>query len=758
MKLMIQNLIEKNTEDLSLNDIKKQLETINYTFKDELNMILKGLELENIKYVHNIRNKNIKLISNFFLASIENGIATFKSYDRHKLEKYLNELEKQGIIYCDQDKNKYRKMPDNYCVVEVKSSKKGILYCELNEEKYYLSSDDFKHVLLFDLIIVKKNKNNIKFDKIINRNESKIVGEITIVDAQKTIIPFNMDKDYPFIVKKQNLKTYVEGDRILIELETEMQDGYFNGKVVKYLGNKKDMNQDFISICASYGFRYGFSKETKEELKDIPTEIIPEDLDNRFDLRSEVTYTIDGIDAMDLDDAISVQRTKKGGYILKVHIAHVSHYIKYDSAIFQDALINTTSIYTPGAVNPMFPHQISSGICSLQEKQDRLVRTVEIEYDKFGNRIDFIIYPAIINSQKKMCYDNVNLYFEKDIVSPGYEPFTEDLDIALNLSERLSSKKFHRGYIGFENDEVVFSLDEDGNPIAMNLKERGKAQELIENFMIEANECVAIHAGTLPFPYRNNGFPSQEKLKFALKGLKNMGIKIPEIEKLNNHHVLQKILMDASSQENSIIILRMILFSLQKAYYSPNNIGHFGLALDNYTHFTSPVRRINDYMVHYLIDLYEQDNLTDKKLHEIYKILESICLRASTKERDADLVSYQTEKLQMAKYMENKIGEEYEMFILKIQPNHVVVTAKGLIEGKVLLSDFINDSVTYNHNKNFLNSHSGWTYKIGHKVAVQVKEVSLIEPNVYFYITDCFTKNESKEARHAKRRRKKKNQ
>jgi ribonuclease R len=299
------------------------------------------------------------------------------------------------------------------------------------------------------------------------------------------------------------------------------------------------------------------------------------------------------------------------------------------------------------------------------------------------------------------------------------------------LSDKLTSKKLNRGYIGLENDELCFELDENNFPIAVNSRQVGKGQELIENFMIAANEAISVMAGTLPFPFRNHGFPDPDKLNETLKDIENIDLKLCSNLNGNSNQVLQVILESLKDKDNFIVISRLILFSLQKAYYSSNNIGHFGLALESYTHSTAPIRRIVDYWVHHLLDLYEEQNLTNEELNDLYVTVENICSHASLKERETDLLAYQVDKLEMAKYMSKRIGEGYKMFIQDIRKSHLIVRAKGLNEGIVKYNDFDGFAAKIKRKKMILGT-DGYLYKIGDSLDVNVKSASIEDGKVYY--------------------------
>lgn len=715
-----------NSKNVSYTKILKGLKTYKFNTAAERDCVIERLKLEEIDYIVNDKKNFITIDSNFFVD--ENY--DIKSFDLKDVNESLISLRKQEKIIFNDTTEKYSPFPTNHTVVNVNSTKKGILFFEHKDETFYIDNDDEIKVLKNDVIVVKFKDHNFKIVNIIDRSKVKLICEIKNENDDLSLVPLNVQPNFPISFNKNLLKKYTVGDRVLVNVEETLHDGKYHVSINNLICNKLDINSNYKTLSAAFGFRYDFSEETLNEINQIEPSIKKTDINERIDLRHKNIFTIDPASAMDLDDAISIEKTDNG-YILQVHIAHISHYVKLDSSIFKDALQNTTSLYFPGSVNPMFPHKISSEICSLLPGKDRLCRTFEIHFDNTGKKVDYRSYKSIINSKIKMSFEDINEYAETGNAKEEYQPFLKDIDNMFTLSDKLTSHKLTRGYIGLENDELCFKLDEDNFPIAVSSTKEGKAQELIENFMLETNEAVSIMAGTLPFPYRNHWFPDETKLYNTINDLKDIEIKVCQNIKHKPNQVIQEILNAVKDQENFLVISRLILFSLQRANYSTLNQGHFGLALESYTHSTAPIRRIVDFMVHSLLDIYESEQIETIDLEKIEATLEEICLRASEKEREADMLEYHVDKLEMAKYMSKRIGEQYEMFIQDIKSDYVLVRAKGLNEGIIKLEDFY-VLVEKAKNRKMLYTKGKGRFTIGNKLIVSVKDVDIDNCIVYY--------------------------
>ena len=593
---------------------------------------------------------------------------------------------------------------------EIESNKVNKQYIEHEGKRHYIKPGLY---LSKDKVKYKFVNGKIEILSIISRKKSNFICEVKCENAQIKLIPFK--DSVPFEIDTKQLKYVVEGDRLLIKLNNKLIDGKYVGTLERIICNSRDMDASIKTLCQLHGFKTEFSPKAIEELKNIPYKVLKKDLLNRKDKRKEQFFTIDCFDTKDRDDAIAIEKLPDGGYILRVAISHVTHYIKKDSAIFKEALERGTSVYTPGAVNPQLPQQITNGICSLNEKVDRLTKTVEIRFDKDANILKYKIYDSIINSKKALSYDEVNEYFKSGLVPKNADRLIERLEECKELSEKLTKKKNKRGYINLITDEIKYIVLEN-EILSTGTYEQGIGQEIIENFMVIANNVIAsdISKKNLDFIYRNHGVLELEKLKKSIIKLKNSILTNKEI--LNSDGNLSGILSLLSNDMDGLIISRHILTSLKKADYGVENIGHYGLGLKEYTHSTSPIRRGTDLVVQYLLDLYNSDNEFNKE-----QLLAELINHASVfseREIAADKIEYEAESLKTFDYFKKNNIHDLDVFILDIRKDYIIVKKKGIPEGIVQIKnlepfgyfDSKDNTIKVRNNKR--------VYKIGCKLKV----------------------------------------
>ena len=479
-----------------------------------------------------------------------------------------------------------------------------------------------------------------------------------------------------------------------------------------------------------------FSADVKEELKKIPDHVLEEEYQGRKDLREEEIFTIDGDDTKDIDDAISLKQTPDG-YELGVHIADVSHYVQEGTALDSEALERGTSVYLVDRVIPMLPHELSNGICSLNPNVDSLTISCVMQFDWNGNMTSYDIFPSVIKSRKQMTYHCVNQILEKNEVPNGYEPFVETLKKMRDFSQILRKVKHARGAIDFDIDEAKILVDENCVPTEIKLRNRGTGEKLIEDFMIAANECVASHIFymNLPFIYRIHESPKEEKIKEFLNFVSTLGYHVEGKVKDNHPKTIQKILQSLEDKKEYKILASLMLRSMQKAIYSKDNVGHFGLASRCYTHFTSPIRRYPDTTVHRLLHTYLFDqNLSSHTLHTYEEKLIYIAEHSSMKERASVDCEREVEDMKMAEYMEQHIGEEFEGMISSVMSFGLFVELDNLIEGLVPIKD-MNDFFHYDEERMTLTGEkSHIEYRIGERLVVKVVRASKEEKQIDFEI------------------------
>lgn len=673
------------------------------------------------------------------------------SSNKEEIEKCISKLIEQKMIFKVDD-TKYGYISENHFIRPLLTTKSGQKYIETNgSERLYINKNNLNGAFDFDEVIVLKEENEGKILKIIKRTNPNIVCEIENINGIKKLHAFNIPESTTFSISKNQLKNFVDGDRIIIKVDDINQDNSYNAEFVKYLGHKNDPNSDIKVIAASRDFEFEFNDDVLEEIKNIPTEVNEDEIKDRLDLRNECIFTIDGINTKDIDDAISLEKLPNGNYILGVHIANVSHYVKKGSAIFEDAYNRGTSVYLLNYVIPMLHHKLSNGICSLNPNEDRLTKSCIMELDHNGNVINYKICPSVINSKKKMNYDSVNMILENDIIPEGYENFVDTLKNMQELSNILSAKRKENGALEFASNELKVDTDENGKALSFDLYHQASAERLIENFMIIANETVANHITWLNLPcvYRVHDCPLDQVLDSTVSFISNLGYRINKVKNSESPKLVQQLLTKLSKYEEYPILSNLVLRSMQRAYYTTDNIGHFGLASDSYTHFTSPIRRFPDLMVHTLLDKYDKiytEGYTDNDLNSYLEGLESRlkegCKHSSYKERQADLAEDDSNKYAMLQYMEDYIGKSFEGIILEISEKNLRVKTDNQIIGKVKLYDIDGDKFTFNHEKcRLYGKNTGQQYRIGNKVLLTAKKVDKCDKEIYFTLNENLSKD-----------------
>lgn len=674
-----------------------------------------------------------------------NGIKKYlglsKKHMNEELKEVLNSLELEGLLYEDKD-GLYKKIPSNFLVTTIDETKKGTKYYETNNIRCILQKNKLNGALCYDKVIIDTNTNEVV--KVLVRNMPNVVCEVRMtIEGFKYLYPVNTNNNLKITIGTQKMKKLIPGSRVLIEATNEIYDNMYVGKYIKTIGFINEPDIDFKTIAYNYGFNLEFPKEVLEELKKFSNEVTYEDKIGRVDLTDERVFTIDGKDCKDMDDAISIKRKEDGGYILKVHIAHVSHYVKFGSAIFEEAARRGNSVYFPDSVVAMLPERLSNELCSLNPNVERLTRTVEIELDKNAKVTSYKTYRSVIKSKLKMNYDDVFDIITGKEAKSEYKPFVNDLMILKELSEKLTKIKIERGYTSFDSEELKFVMDELGNTKEILVEKDNIAHEIIENCMLLPNELVTHLYPGFPFGFRNHELPSAYKMYDLIETLKELGYPIKNLKNMKPNFLIQRLLNDFKGKEEYVIISRIILTSLKLAYYGTENKGHFGLALQNgYTHYTSPIRRLNDLIIHNLLDMYEDGNLTKEKLIEIDNMIEKLLEHASRMERQAEKAEYEADKLQVINYLKQHIGEEQIAYIEKITPEYIKVIVPGLMDGIIKFDDMPERTYMLPSGK-LKGVDTGRVYKPGHKVLLTIKDATYVDKSIYYNLIDNLTLTES---------------
>lgn len=646
-----------------------------------------------------------------------------------ELEDNLKELVTEGVLHMSKNRE-YMLMSNTKSlkVGKLRINKNGNGFVECEPEDIFVHSNDLNGAINGDFVEVeiKTRLNDPEPEgyirNILKRDLKNVVGEM--VKDKKTLAFKPDDEKLNIAVKltKESMKGCVEGHKVVISIIKEIGNRTFLGKVEKIIGHKNDPGVDILTIAAKHSIETEFSEEVKRELKNLPDEVCENDLIGRTDLTKEMIFTIDGDDTKDIDDAISVKRDGKN-YVLGVHIADVSNYVKVGSALYDSAFSRGTSSYLADTVIPMIPHQLSNGICSLNPEVIRLTISCVMTIDGNGKIISYDIFPSYIKSRKQMTYKNVNKILDENIIPEGYGEFADTLKLMHELSKILRQEKINRGYIDFGIDEAKVIQDENGKAIDIVKRIQGTGEKLIEDFMIAANETVATHISNLdlPFIYRVHDLPNAEKIEDFSNLIKQMGYQIHTNLNKITPVTMQKLLNEFRDKDEFVILSDMLLRSMKKAIYSTNNIGHFGLASKNYTHFTSPIRRFPDLTVHRLLRTYLFENRIDMEtINFNAKYLIDVAEHSSETEVNSVEAERDVLDMKMAEYMESHIGEEYEGIISGVTNFGMFVELDNLIEGLVHISTLDGFYTYVPEMLSLISANKKNKYRIGDKVKIIV--------------------------------------
>ena len=648
-----------------------------------------------------------------------------------KLLKELDELEKSLLIYRTK-KDKYMLFQNCHLKAgKFIANRNGYGFVDINEpEDIFIARSNINKAIHGDTVFVEiidetAGKKEGKIVKIVDRSAKELVGEYNIVKNVGQVTPDDDHYKFKVEVAFEDSKSAIDGHKVLVKILNRKADNLYTGEITKVIGHKNDPGIDILSIACKYNINDEFSEEIEKELETIPYEISEKEKKGRKDLTKKQIFTIDGADTKDIDDAISLDILANGNYLLGVHIADVSHYVTETSYIGKEALERGTSAYLGGKVIPMLPQKLSNGICSLNPNVERLAVSD--------------IYLSLIKSKKQMTYDAVNKILEKNEVPEGYEEFKETLIKMNELAHILRQNKIDRGYIDFDIKEAKIEVNDRGEAIDIKMRHRGQGENLIEDFMIAANEAVAstIYYMELPFIYRVHGEPSVEKIQNFARFVSILGYKIEAKLKNVTPKTVQKILANLKNKKENQILSQLLLRSMQKAVYDKNNIGHFGIASKCYTHFTSPIRRFPDLTVHRLLKTYLIEQKINPETMQLWENkLDIIGPHSSKKERDAFECECEVDDMKMAEYMEKHIGEEYIGMISEVLSFGMFVELENLVEGLVRI-DSLNDRYIFDEETFTIRSKKDKRgYRLGDRVRIKVIAANKITHKIDFEILE----------------------
>ncbi len=684
------------------------------------------------------------------MEEFKHELSAHDSDDFKEMVKAVVALEEEGEIHRTK-KDKYIKMSETDMLKgKLSMHKRGFGFLRPEEgdmEDIFIPPTSINGALDGDTVLVEVQKHS-KGDNqegqvttILTRGTTRVVGEyhasknfgFVEPDSQKMI-------DDVFIPKNHNLGA-IDGHKVLVELTKYREgDDKPEGHVIQILGHKNDPGVDILSIIYQHGIEIEFPEEVMKEAEATPDTISQDELDGRRDLRDEFTITIDGADAKDLDDAIAVKKLDNGNHELTVSIADVSYYVDEASAMGKEAYERGTSVYLVDRVIPMIPHRLSNGICSLNPGADRLTMSCRMEIDGSGKVVDHDIFQSVIHSDRRMTYDAVNRMLDDEdqtLISefPDVYPM---LKKARELAMILRKRRKKRGAIDFDFNEAKVLVAEDGTPSDVVLRTRSVGERMIEEFMLVANETVAehFHWMEVPFLYRVHEDPKEEKLRQFFEFITNFGIVVKGKGNEIHPRAMQEIVEEVEGRPEEMVISTLMLRSMQQARYAEDNLGHFGLAADFYTHFTSPIRRYPDLVVHRLIRKYLIEGKTDQKTQKrMESELPDIAEHTSNRERRAQEAERDTDDLKKAEYMVQHVGETFEGVISGVMNFGMFVELPNTIEGLVHVSHMTDDHYQFQErHMALIGDRTGTVYRIGDPVEVEVLDVNLHERLIDFKI------------------------
>ena len=626
----------------------------------------------------------------------------------------------------------------------------GFVKIEDQEDEIYISRENSKNALNGDTVAIKiiaekegDKKQEGKIVKIVRHEKDTVVGTFQKSRNFAFVVPDDKNFGTDIFISKANWGKARDKKKVLVQILKYPEKGKnAEGKVIEVLGGINEAGVDMLSLIKQYELPYKFPDEVVTEAKAYGDKIDPSDLPRRRDLRNDIIFTIDGEDAKDLDDAIHVEKLENGNYKLDVHIADVSHYVREKTELDKEAYLRGTSIYMLGRVIPMLPRELSNGICSLNAGEDRYTLSCSMEITPKAKIVSSDIYKGVIRVTERMCYTDVQKILDRsdETVLKRYEKYISYFDLMAELANILKAKRKENGYLNLEIPESKIILDENGVAIDVKKYETYFANEIIEQFMLIANETVAEKFYWLqaPFIYRNHEAPDVDKVKELNKSLYNFGYKIKiSKEEIIYPNEFAKILEDVKGKDEEKVVSNIILRTLRVAKYEAENKGHFGIASKYYCHFTSPIRRYPDLFIHRIISKYLDNDylVNDFWIKKYEKRAEKRAENCSERERVATKVEREAEDIKKAEFMESKIGEEYEGIVSSVTNFGIFVELDNTVEGLIRYEKLGDEYFIYNEEKRqAIGEHTGKVYQIGDKVKIRVANARKLMRQIDFEI------------------------
>lgn len=677
------------------------------------------------------------------------GAQDFKSF-----LKLLNELENEGHIV--------RSRTERYGIPERMNLLRGRLQAhakgfgflipeDRDHPDVYIHANDMGGAMNGDTILVRittrgaaGGKLEGEVAKVVTRANTQIVGLFQMNEGYAFVLPDDKRIGRDIFIPKEAFHGAMDGHKVVVNILSYPEGrAAAEGEVIEILGHKNDPGVDIISIIRKHRLPESFPEEVLEEATSVPEVIAESDLAGRRDLRGKRIVTIDGEDAKDLDDAVNVERLDNGNYVLGVHIADVSYYVREGSPLDREAYNRGCSVYLVDRVIPMLPHRLSNGICSLNPQVDRLTMSCEMEFDEHAKVVRHDVFTSVIKTSERMTYTNVRKLLSDEPEAELLERYAylmDDFRLMQDLASKLRNRRMKRGAIDFDFEESKILVDASGKPTDIVKRERSVAEQIIEEFMLAANETVAEHFHWLkvPFLYRIHEDPDNEKLQHFMEFITNFGYTVRGRGNTVHPQALQSLLNEIKGTKEERVISTVMLRSMKQAKYDALSTGHFGLAAEFYSHFTSPIRRYPDLIIHRVIrEVLEQGDMQAKRHEYLSSRMEDIAKQSSERERVAVDAERETEALKKAEFMMDKVGEEFEGMISSVTSFGIFVELDNTVEGLIRLSDMHDDYYHYHEAQlALIGERTSKVYRLGDEVKVWVARVSTEEHTIDFEMVD----------------------
>lgn len=651
-------------------------------------------------------------------------------------------------------KNRYRLIGENFVEGIYRKNQRGFGFVKIDdrEDEIYIAKEDSLNALNGDRVLIEitEEQNKVKraegkIKKIIKHEKETVVGTFQESRNFGFVVPDDKAFGTDIFISKGKFLNAKNNQKVVVKITKYPQKGKnAEGEIIEVLGSIDEAGVDMLSIIKEYDLPAEFPENVIEEAKKYGDKIDAKDIQNRIDCRQDIIFTIDGEDAKDLDDAVRVIKLKNGNYRLDVHIADVSYYVREGSLLDKEAQIRGTSVYMLSRVIPMLPKELSNGICSLNAGQDRFTLSCSMEINNKGEVVSAEVYKGIINVTERMNYHDVQKILDKsdEEVLKKYEKYIGDFELMAELAEILKKKRLEQGYLNLDIPESKIDLDENGKVISIGKYETSFSNEIIEQFMLSANETIAEKFYWLeaPFIYRVHEDPDIEKVKELNKFLYNFGLKIRIVNEKIYPKEVSKILEEIKGKEEEKVVSTLILRTLKIARYEAENKGHFGIASKYYCHFTSPIRRYPDLFIHRIISKYLEENyvVSDKFIEDFKQKAIDRARMSSEREKVATKAERDSEDMKKAEFMQDKIGQEYEGIVSSVTQFGIFVELENTVEGLIRFENLGNEYFIYDEDrKRLIGENSNKVYKIGDKVKIRVISANKLLRQIDFEIVEA---------------------